>query len=95
LYDFIHGNALNIPMSTRLTVASPAAMVTVFVQMRLKFSEKIGFDDESCGQMGFWGWSVRQCGRTDWRMKNSYLAKCHFSDVISRFITKESDKREF
>jgi hypothetical protein len=22
--------------------------------------KKIRIDDESCGQMGFWGWSVRQ-----------------------------------
>jgi len=37
LYDFIHGNALNIPMFTRLTVASDAAIVMMFEQTWLKF----------------------------------------------------------
>jgi hypothetical protein len=32
MYDFIHGNALNIPMSTRMTIAPILAMVTVFEQ---------------------------------------------------------------
>jgi hypothetical protein len=49
LYDFIHGNALNIPMSTRLAVASAVAMVTVYEQTWLIFFLKTGFDDESCG----------------------------------------------
>jgi hypothetical protein len=51
-------------MGTRINFTPFSARKSGFLAMKRKtrpeFLKKIRFADESCGRMGFWGWSVRQ-----------------------------------